>query len=407
MNHTHYISKRNHNGRPFASGNGKRKSYNHSFGNKRSKESSSLNPDLLEKEANDLKEINYIASRSFNQMPISNHLKAALNKKGYIYPTEIQDKTLEKLIEGHNLLGIAKSGTGKTGAFLIPVIHNMIRDASSMKTLVVVPTRELAVQVEQEFKSMTKGLELYSACFIGGINISNDLNKLRRNVHLIVGTPGRLLDLEKRKVLNLKSFAILILDEFDRMLDMGFIEDVMLIINSMHSRKQTLLFSATEDKSQQFLIGKLLHNPEEVKVISRGTSECYIEQKMLRAKNNEDKFRILLGMIQQEDFEKVLIFAETRRMVDTVCMKLKKSGIRVDQIHGDKSQNRRQTALNNFKKGNIQVLVATDVAARGIDVNDVTHVINYQLPRTIENYIHRIGRTGRAGKSGKAFSFVN
>ena len=210
MNYTHYMSKRKHNGRSYTSRNGKRKSYNHSVRNKKSKESSILNPDLLVKEANDLKENNYIASRSFNQMPINNHLKAALNKKGYVYPTEIQDKTLEKLIEGHNLLGIAQSGTGKTGAFLIPIIHNMIRNANSMKTIVVVPTRELAVQVEQEFRSMTKGLGLFSACFIGGININSDLNKLRSNVHLIAGTPGRLLDLENRKVLNLKSFNILI-----------------------------------------------------------------------------------------------------------------------------------------------------------------------------------------------------
>ncbi len=407
MNYKHNIYKRKHNSFSSTSVIGKRKSFNHFVRTKKSNKNSLLDPDLLLKEAYDLKENNYIASRSFNQMPIDNILKAALNKKGYVYPTEIQDKTLEKLLKGHNLLGIAQSGTGKTGAFLIPVIHNMIRNANSMKTLVVVPTRELAVQVEQEFKSMTKGLELYSACFIGGININSDLNKLRRNVHLITGTPGRLLDLEKRKVLNLRSFDILILDEFDRMLDMGFVDDVMHITNSMHSRKQTLLFSATEDKSQQSLISKLLYNPEEVKVSSRGTSGCYIEQKILRVKNNEEKFRILLDMIQHEDFEKVLVFAETKRLVGTVYMKLRKSGIRVDQIHGDKSQKRRQTALNNFKKGNVQVLVATDVAARGIDVNDITHVINYQLPKTIENYIHRIGRTGRAGKSGKAFSFVN
>jgi len=407
MNYTQYISKRKNKSRSFTSDNRTRKSYNYSVRNKKSKNISLLDPDLLVKEAYDLKENHYVASRSFNQMPINNHLKVSLNRKGYVYPTEIQDKTLEKLIKGYNLLGIAKSGTGKTGAFLIPIIHNMISDANSMKTIVVVPTRELAVQVEQEFRSMTKGLGLYSACFIGGININSDLNKLRSNIHLIAGTPGRLLDLENRKVLNLKSFTILILDEFDRMLDMGFVDDVMLITNSMLSRKQTLLFSATEDKSQKSLIDKLLYNPEEVKVSSRGTSGCYIDQKILRVNSNEEKFRILLDMIQQEDFKKVLIFAETKRLVNNVYLKLRKSGIRVDQIHGDKTQNRRQSALNNFKKGNIKVLVATDVAARGIDVSDITHVINYQLPKTIENYIHRIGRTGRAGKSGKAFTFVN
>ena len=246
MNYTHYKPKRKHSSRSFTSGNGRRKSYNHSVRNNKSKKSSLLDAELLVKEGNDLKENSYAASRSFNQMPIDNHLKAALNKKGYVNPTEIQDKTLEKLIERHNLLGIAHSGTGKTGAFLIPIIHNMIRDANSMKTLVVVPTRELAVQVEQEFKSMTNGLGLYSACFIGGISINIDLKKLRRNVHLVVGTPGRLLDLENRKALNLKSFSVLILDEFDRMLDMGFVDDVMLITKLMHNRKQTLLFKRQE-----------------------------------------------------------------------------------------------------------------------------------------------------------------
>ena len=407
MKYSHNMSKRKQNGRSFTSGSGRGKSFNHSNGNKRSRKNSFLDPDLLVKEARDFKENGYVASRSFDQMPINNHLRATLNKKGYLFPTEIQDKTMEKLIEGNNLLGIAQSGTGKTGAFLIPIIHNMIKDSNSMKTLVVVPTRELAVQVEQEFRSMTKGLGLLSACFIGGININSDFKKLRKNINLVVGTPGRLLDLESRKVLNLRSFSILILDEFDRMLDMGFVDDVMHITNSMQRLKQTLLFSATEDKAQKSLISELLNNPEEVKVEHRETSACHIEQKIMRVSNKEEKFRTLLGMIKQEDFEKVLVFAETKRLVNFICMKLKKSGIRVDQIHGDKSQNQRQSAFNSFKKGNIQVLVATDVASRGIDVSDVTHVINYQIPRTIENYIHRIGRTGRAGKCGKAFTFVN
>ncbi len=375
--------------------------------NKKRNNGPSLNPALLIKKANDLKENAYITNRTFKQMPIHSSLQTILTKKGYLQPTEIQDKTLENIIDGNDIVGIAQTGTGKTGAFLIPVIHNMLNDVKVKKTLVVVPTRELAIQVEQEFKSMTKGLKLFSECFIGGTNINSDIKKLRRNCHLVVGTPGRLLDLVRRKALNLNNFSILILDEFDRMLDMGFIDDVQNITKAMHNRIQTLLFSATEDIKLESLIQELLNTPIKVKVSKKETTCDHIEQGVLRVQNNEEKYRLLLNMLQENSFSKVLVFAETKKWVDRVYIKLKKSGIRVDQIHGDKSQSKRQIALNNFKNGKIQVLVATDVASRGLDVLDISHVINYQLPRTYEDYIHRIGRTGRAGKGGKAFTFVN
>ncbi len=347
------------------------------------------------------------ASRTFNEMPLHPQLKSAIAKKGYKHPTEIQDRSLEALLEGRDIMGIAQTGTGKTGAFLIPIIHRLLENKRNFQTLVMVPTRELAVQVEEEFRSLSKGLGVYSACFIGGTNINRDLQNLRRKSHLVVGTPGRLLDLYQRRALQFRDFQVLVLDEFDRMLDMGFARDVNRITDAMTSRKHTMLFSATLDKQQQPYINKLLQNPVEVKVSSGEATGDHIEQEIIRLKEGEDKFGRLLSMVQNPEFEKVLVFAETKRWVNRVNKKLMKAGVKSDEIHGNKTQNYRQKALNKFKDGKVNVLVATDVAARGLDVSDITHVINYQLPGSIDSYIHRIGRTGRAGKKGRAFTFVN
>lgn len=346
-------------------------------------------------------------SRSFSEMPLQSELKAAIARKGFEFPTEIQDKTLESLLEGRDLLGIAQTGTGKTGAFLIPMINRLLENGRNFQGLVLVPTRELAVQVEEEFRSLTKGLGLYSSCFIGGTNINKDLQTLRRKSHLVVGTPGRLMDLHNRKALWFKDYEVLVLDEFDRMLDMGFARDVNRIIDAMTKRKHTMLFSATLDKQQQPFINKLLNNPVEVKVSTGETTGEHIDQEIIRLKEGEDKFGRLLMMVNEAEFEKVLVFAETKRWVNRVHKKLAQAGIASDEIHGNKTQNYRQNALNKFKSGKVKVLVATDVAARGLDVSEVTHVINYQLPSSIDSYIHRIGRTGRAGKKGKAYTFVN
>jgi len=234
------------------------------------------------------------------------------------------------------------------------------------------------------------------------------LGQLRRNNQVIIGTPGRLLDLTNRKALRLQDISVLILDEFDRMLDMGFVNDIKKMVRSMNSRKQTMLFSATVDNTQKKLIAELLTDPMVIKVSSgMGSTSDQIEQDIIRVPHGGDKFDILLKLIDDKDFEKVLIFAETKRLVDKVNKRLNQSGVRSDLIHGNKSQNYRNNALDKFKRGNVKVLVATDVAARGIDVSDVTHVINFQLPMTFDSYVHRIGRTGRAGKTGKAFTFVD
>ena len=367
---------------------------------------STLDPSLLVKEAIQTEENIYRSDRLIRDLPISMKLKQCLDKKGYKRPTEIQDRTIENLLDGKDLLGIAQTGTGKTGAYLIPIIEQLLHNRVNPYALVVVPTRELATQVEEEFRSMTKGLGLYSACFIGGTNINRDLQALRRQSHVVIATPGRLLDLTNRRAINLGRFETLVLDEFDRMLDMGFVRDVKRIIEGMRRRNQTMLFSATLDKTQQSLISSILRNPVTVKVSSGDRPVESIDQDIIRLKPGEEKFDVLFNLLSDQDFSKVLLFEETKHRVKRLCLQLNKVGIKADQIHGDKSQNARQNALNAFKQGRVRVLVATDVASRGLDISDVSHVINYQVPQTHDSYIHRIGRTGRAGKIGKALTFV-
>ena len=371
------------------------------------KKASTLDTSLLVKEADhSVVEKVFRSERMVRELPIDHKLKQALASKGYERPTEIQDRTLEALLDGKDLLGIAQTGTGKTGAFLIPIIEQLLYKRVNPYALIVVPTRELALQVEEEFKSMALGLGLYSTCFIGGTNINRDLQTLRRNSHVVIATPGRLLDLSDRGAIKLGKFNTLVLDEFDRMLDMGFIRDVNRILDGMKQRRHTMLFSATLDRSQQSMINNILKNHVTVKVSAGNSSGDGIEQEIIKIKPGEDKFMVLEKMLNHSDFEKVLLFEETKHRVSRLCIKLNKAGIAAEQIHGNKSQNARQNALKAFKLGKVKVLVATDVASRGLDISDVSHVINYQVPQTHDSYIHRIGRTGRAGKLGKAYTFV-
>ncbi len=376
---------------------------------KKAKQVSNLDPKLLVKKAVQKETKDFRAERTFEEMPINFKLKDLLAKKGFERPSEIQDRTLETLLAGKDLLGIAQTGTGKTGAFLIPIIEQMLRNPIQNKTyaLVMAPTRELATQIQDEFKSMTKGLNLYSSCFIGGTNINTDFRNLRRTPHVIIATPGRLLDLENRRAFKLNNIHTLVLDEFDRMLDMGFINDVKKTLQLMKSRKHTLLFSATLDKKQQGFINEILNNPVTVKVSNGETTGDHIDQEVIYMEQGENKFDTLLSLMDEQNMDKLLIFEEAKFKVKKLTAMLNKKGIKADEIHGNKTQNARQNALNRFKQGKVRVLVATDVAARGLDVSDVTHVINYQLPMTFDSYIHRIGRTGRAGKTGKAYTFVD
>lgn len=388
--------------------NNRNRSAHHSNGRKKGSERvSTINPDDLIRKASVIEEEEYIPPYKYNEIQLDGRLKSALAQKGFVYPTQIQAESIQPLLEGRDIVGIANTGTGKTGAFLIPVIHRLLTEKKSFQTLIVLPTRELALQVDHEFRSLTRGMGLYASTFIGGTNVGRDVQKLKRYNHVIIGTPGRLIDMMDQRALNLTNFSVLVLDEFDRMLDMGFIRDIQFIIDSMKKRRQTMLFSATMDKKQNGLINDMLTDPLRVSVSSGTASSDRINQDIIKVPAGKEKFEMLTELISGKDFNKVLLFAETKRMADRISFKLNRSGFASDMIHGNKSQNYRVTALNKFKTGKIQVLVATDVAARGIDVSDVTHVINFQLPRTIDSYIHRVGRTGRAGKTGQAYTFID
>ncbi len=368
---------------------------------------STINPMVFVRKATANNENSYIASRNIKNLPVHRSIITNLLNKGYQNPTEIQDKTLEAILEGKDLIGLAQTGTGKTGAFLIPLINNLLNNKAAFQVMVVAPTRELAIQTDREFQMISKGLNLFSTSLIGGTSVNMDLRKLRRPCHFVIGTPGRLTDMVRQGALNLNNFSTLVLDEFDRLLEMGFSHDINQLVDGMSNRQQTILFSATEDKSQKQLLNKLLDNAVEIRVRKGNSSPGTIDQDIVSVNNGENKMDVLLSMLRDNTFKKVLLFAETKRRVSRICRDLRRAGIKADEIHGDKSQNYRTNALNSFKNMKIQVLVATDVASRGLDISQVSHVINYQQPRNMDSYIHRIGRTGRAGKSGKAITFIN
>lgn len=371
------------------------------------KKESTLDPRLFVKKAKPSGQAGFRTEKSFNDLNLNERLLANILNKGYQTLTTIQEQSILPLLDGRDMMAISKTGSGKTAAFLIPIIEHALKDPRNYTALVVTPTRELALQIEEEFKSLTAGLHLYSATFIGGTNINSDYKQLERKLQVVVGTPGRLLDLSDRKLLKLNQVNTLVLDEFDRMLDMGFVNDVKKLVNLIGKRDQTLLFSATLEPAQKQLISTLLTNPIEVIVENAGGTNENIEQQTIKVPDGAEKFDVLAGLVKSPEMEKVILFTETKRLADRLAKKLNQVGITAGQIHGDKSQNFRNKMIEDFKKGNIRVLVATDVAARGIDVADVSHVINYQLPMTMDAYIHRIGRTGRAGKVGQAITFVN
>jgi ATP-dependent RNA helicase RhlE len=369
---------------------------------------STLNPNLLIQQAVISSVKSITVETRFEDMALHVQLKTNIQKMGFVSPTEIQDKTFDKLVEGANLIGIANTGTGKTGAFLIPILENLLRNRDNkFQSLIIVPTRELALQVYDEFKKLSEGLKLRVACYIGGTNVEKDVRSLSNYFDLVIGTPGRLLDLRNRG-LKTDRFEVLVLDEFDKMLDMGFIRDIRQIVGGMKQRKQTLLFSATKDPKQQTIISEIVSNPFIVEINSGDQSSKNVEQDIIKVQQGEDKFKLLMDLLNQNnDYNKVILFTETKHLANRLSKRLNESGVKSDQIHGNKSQNYRVNALDKFKNGSIRVLVATDVAARGIDVNNVSLVINYQVPKDFDTYIHRVGRTGRAGKTGTAYTFVD
>ena len=344
-------------------------------------------------------------SLSFKDLGLGSKVIERLAEIGYAYPREIQEKAIPEVLKGENIMGIARTGTGKTAAFLIPVINILLSNPTENHTLIIVPTRELALQIHQEFKNLTRGMELFASVLIGGSNIGINIKDLRRKNHLIIGTPGRLIDLKKRNLLPLHSFTTLVLDEFDRMLDMGFKQDIKIMHKAMTSLKQYLLFSATIDDSQQGIINELVSHYKLIQSTDKIKASENISQDIIKVATHQNKFDILLSLLPNE--EKVILFSETKRKVTKLVKNLTKAGVRSGEIHGDISQRKRESALRSFKAGNTKVLVATDVLARGIDITDVSLVINYEIPVNYEDYIHRIGRTGRSGKMGKALTFIN
>ncbi len=347
----------------------------------------------------------FVPQHKFQDFAITPALKANIVKKGYLNPTPIQDKTIPVILEGKDVVGIANTGTGKTAAFLIPFIHKVLLDRKE-RVLILVPTRELGLQIQDEFIAFTKTLGLQSVLCIGGAGIGPQIHFLKRHPHFVIATPGRLKDLIQRKCIDLSNFHNIVLDEADRMLDMGFIHDIKYLLGFMPEKRHSLFFSATISPEVQNLIKDFLHNPVVISVKSRDTA-ANVEQDIIRVPDKSKKMELLHDLLIKSEFSKVLIFGKTKHGVEKLTLLLAKRGFKVESIHGNKTQSRRQKALNLFKANHVQILVATDVAARGLDIADVSHVINFDVPATYEDYIHRIGRTGRADKKGKALTFVD
>ncbi len=340
---------------------------------------------------------------AFKDFLIDEKLKTNIIKKGYVTPTPIQDRAIPHVLQGQDVVGIANTGTGKTAAFLIPLINKVLKDRNQ-KILIMVPTRELATQIDDELRGFSSMLSMFSVVCVGGASIGKQLGQLRRTNSFIIGTPGRLKDLLERKAINLSQFATVVLDEADRMLDMGFIHDMKLIMGKMPAVRQTLFFSATMSSDIQALIKDFLKSPVSISVKTGDTAKS-VDQDIVRT-NGRNKIDVLKDLLSAPGFTKVLIFGKTKHGVEKLKNGLTALGFKAESIHGNKNQGQRQRALDSFKAGHLKALVATDVAARGIDVSDISHVINYDLPATYEDYIHRIGRTGRAGKKGKAITFI-
>jgi ATP-dependent RNA helicase RhlE len=346
----------------------------------------------------------YIPTHQFIDFEIDERLKKNIVAKGYKIPTAIQDRAIPDVLGGRDVIGIANTGEGKTAAFLIPLIHKMLKHPNA-KVLVVIPTRELALQIDEEFMGFARGLGIYSVLLVGGASIGMQVERLRRNVRMVIGTPGRIKDLIERKELNLAGFQNLVLDEADRMLDMGFINDIKYLIERLPRERHTLFFSATFSREIEGLAGTLLRDPLKISVKKFDTARN-VEQDIVRVSTKEDKFEKLCELLSRPEFGKVLVFGRTKHGVEKLGIALNKEGFKTASIHGNKSQPQRQYALKMFKDEKVKVLVATDVAARGLDIPNVTHVINYEVPSSYDDYVHRIGRTGRAGKSGTALTFV-
>ncbi|MFA5942184.1 MAG: DEAD/DEAH box helicase [Candidatus Paceibacterota bacterium] len=385
-------------GRPGRSAYPKRQGFG-SFGNTEAEIAKFMNRAVVTTE-----EPVFVPEHKFSDFDINDHLKKNVAARKYEFPTPIQDKIIPHVLAGQDVVGLAETGTGKTAAFLIPLIDKVMKQKGE-RILIMAPTRELAVQIEKELAGLAKGLGFRGMVAVGGTNIGPQITQLKHDPAFVIGTPGRLKDLLERKALNLSGFGTVVLDEADRMLDMGFIDDMRLILGKMNKERHTLFFSATMGKEIERLIGDFLASPVVISVKTRDTSRN-IDQDVVRIPHGKDKFEVLAEMLQDAEFNRVLIFGRTKHGVERLAKDLSRRHIHAESIHGNKTFSARMRALDAFKAGKVVALVATDVAARGLDIPAVSHVINFDLPSTYEDYVHRVGRTGRADLKGKALTFV-
>jgi len=347
---------------------------------------------------------------TFDQIGLIQPILKALQTEGYTTPTPIQQQAIPHLLQGKDLLGCAQTGTGKTAAFAIPILQELYEQGpqknTKIRALILTPTRELAIQIDESIAAYGRHTGLRHAVIFGGVGQKPQTDRLERGVDILTATPGRLIDLMNQGYIHLKDLQMFVLDEADRMLDMGFIHDVRRVIAKLPEKRQTLLFSATMPPEIQKLASGILRDPVKVEVTPVSSTAEKVSQTIYFVEKN-DKNDLLLHLLDDEAIRSLLVFTRTKHGADKVVKTLNRAGVRADAIHGNKSQTARQNALNNFKKGTSRVLVATDIAARGIDIDELSFVLNYELPNIPETYVHRIGRTGRAGASGQAISFCN
>jgi len=380
------------------------------FGNRRAKQSRGERIDFSRfvQKAVHVEETPYVAEHTFSDFPFNPQLHKNIARAGFIHPRPIQDKAIPTVLRGRDVFGMANTGTGKTAAFLLPLIEKIAKTKGQSKrelVLIMAPTRELAIQIENDFKMLAFGFGMFSVACVGGLPINKQITEIKRGVSFVIGTPGRLRDLINQKVLDLSTCRSVVLDEADRMLDMGFRDDMVYIIGKTAPERQTLFFSATLSPEIKKLTEQFLKDPAFISVLSGETAKN-IDQDVVRIRTKEEKIEKLREVLKRDGSDKVLIFREMKHAVDTLAKELSQFGFKVGGIHGDKRSRERLRILDSFRRDQINILIATDVAARGLDIPDVTHVINYDVPQTYDTYVHRIGRTGRAGKKGIALTFV-
>ncbi len=363
-----------------------------------------IDPSRFIKAARSVEEVVYTPANTFADFALDGLLHRNIREKGFTAPSPIQDQAIPIALSGKDIIGIANTGTGKTVAFALPVLQRLISDQNA-RAIIMAPTRELAQQIEDEFRTFAKGARLYTTLLIGGAPIGRQLRDLSYNPRIVIGTPGRIKDHIERRSLRLDRFNMVVLDEVDRMLDMGFIDDMRFILNELPADRQSLFFSATMDNKVRALIESSSNEPVSVSVKTGETTDN-VEQNVVHYGSTHEKIERLHEILTNGTENKVLVFDETQRNVERLGEELMERGFQADVIHGGKSQGQRQRALKRFKTNNVTILVATDVAARGIDISDITHVINYSTPQTYQDYVHRVGRAGRAGRTGFALTFI-